>query len=88
MTSVTDTDPSVCIEYRTAAVHGAGKLSSCENKIQIGKNPVVGTDFFDICRSIFFAFAGRNKALLELTSKKMNLEDVFIELTESGVEEE
>lgn len=45
-------------------------------------------DVSDICRSIFFAFAGRNKALLELTSKKMNLEDVFIELTESGVEEE
>lgn len=45
-------------------------------------------DVADICRSIFFAFAGRNKALLEFTSKKMNLEDVFIELTESGVEEE
>lgn len=37
----------------------------------------------DICRSIFFAFADMNKALLELTSKKVNLEDVFIELTES-----
>ena len=37
----------------------------------------------DICRSIFFAFAGKQKALLELTSKKVNLEDVFIELTES-----
>ncbi len=37
----------------------------------------------DICRSIFFAFAGKDKALLELTSKKANLEDVFIELTEN-----
>lgn len=40
----------------------------------------------DICRCIFFAFAGMNKALLELTSKKVNLEDVFIELTESDME--
>ena len=37
----------------------------------------------DLCRNIFFAFAGKGKALLELTSKKANLEDVFIELTES-----
>lgn len=39
----------------------------------------------DICRSIFTAFAEKKKALLELTSKKANLEDVFIELTESEV---
>ena len=37
----------------------------------------------DICRCIFFAFAERHRALLQLTSKKVNLEDVFIELTES-----
>lgn len=40
----------------------------------------------EICRQIFFAFAQKGKALLELTSKKANLEDVFIELTESGAE--
>ena len=37
----------------------------------------------DICRSIFTAFAEKKKALLDLTSKRANLEDVFIELTES-----
>lgn len=37
---------------------------------------------YDICRSIFLAFAEKKKVLLELTSKKANLEDVFIELTE------
>ena len=44
----------------------------------------------DICREIFFAFAGRKKAILEMSSGKANLEDVFIELTEgeSGVTEE
>ncbi len=45
-------------------------------------------DTSDICRSIFFAFAEKGKALLELTSKKANLEDVFIELTESEVADE
>lgn len=44
----------------------------------------------DICRELFFAFADKNKAILEMKSKKANLEDVFIELTEgeSGVNEE
>ncbi|MEY8339395.1 ABC transporter ATP-binding protein [Lachnospiraceae bacterium 62-35] len=41
----------------------------------------------DICRNLFFAFADKNKALLELTSRKANLEDVFIELTESDISE-
>lgn len=45
-------------------------------------------DLTDICRSIFTAFAERKKALLELTSKRANLEDVFIELTESASTEE
>lgn len=44
----------------------------------------------DICRELFFAFADKKKAILEMKSKKANLEDVFIELTEgeSGVNEE
>ncbi len=36
----------------------------------------------DICRELFFAFADRKRAILEMSSKKANLEDVFIELTE------
>lgn len=40
----------------------------------------------DVCRNIFFAFAEKRKAILELTSKKANLEDVFIELTENESE--
>ena len=42
-------------------------------------------EVYDICRDIFLAFAGKKKALLELTSKRANLEDVFIELTEGDV---
>lgn len=36
----------------------------------------------ELCRQIFFAFAAKERAILEMTSKKANLEDVFIELTE------
>lgn len=41
-----------------------------------------------VCRKLFFAFASKGKALLELSSRKASLEDVFIELTESEVSEE
>ena len=45
----------------------------------------------ELCRQIFFAFAGKQRAILEMTSKKANLEDVIIELTAgdaSAVQEE
>ena len=44
-------------------------------------------DVHDLSRTLFFAFARRNTALLEIRFKKANLEDVFIELTESGESE-
>ena len=41
-----------------------------------------------VCRRLFFAFAEKNQAILEMTAKKASLEDVFIELTESEVVEQ
>lgn len=38
----------------------------------------------DICRHIFFAFAERRRAIIEMSYKKANLEDVFLELTDSA----
>jgi ABC-2 type transport system ATP-binding protein len=38
-------------------------------------------NIYDVSRAISFAFAGRKKALLEMSVKKANLEDIFIELT-------
>ena len=35
------------------------------------------------CRKLFFAFAGIDRAILEMSAKKASLEDVFIELTEN-----
>jgi len=39
-------------------------------------------NIYEISRDIFWSFAAGGKALLEMTLKKANLEDVFIELTE------
>lgn len=39
-------------------------------------------DIHTVSRAIFFAFARAGKALLELSLKKANLEDIFLELTE------
>ena len=41
-----------------------------------------------VCRQLFFAFAEKQKAIVEMASKKANLEDVFIELTEADALEE
>ena len=49
----------------------------------------IKTDLRDIhvlSRAIFFAFAGKGKALLEMTVKKANLEDIFLGLTEQADE--
>ena len=53
----------------------------------------IKTDLEDIrvlSRRLFFAFAGRQVALLELSLKKTDLEDIFLELTEqtAGAEDE
>lgn len=43
-------------------------------------------NIYDISRAVFLAFAAREKALLEMTLKGGNLEDVFIELSEGGTD--
>ncbi len=41
------------------------------------------SNVYDLSRSVFFAFATSGDALLELTVKKANLEDIFLELAEN-----
>lgn len=36
----------------------------------------------DLCRKLFFAFGRRERAIVEMTAQRANLEDIFIELTE------
>lgn len=45
-------------------------------------------DIFAVSRAVFFAFSTRKTALLEMSLKKANLEDVFIELTENDGEKQ
>ena len=42
----------------------------------------------EVCREIFFAFSKAGKAILRMTAGKANLEDIFMELTDSGKGEE
>ena len=39
-------------------------------------------DLYEMSGAIFHAFAAKDQTLLEMTLKKANLEDVFLELTE------
>jgi len=41
-------------------------------------------NIYDVSRAIFFAFARERKALLEMSLKKADLEDIFLELTENA----
>lgn len=45
-------------------------------------------DIHDLSRALFYAFAERGRPLLEMTVKKANLEDIFLELTEQADEPE
>jgi len=41
-------------------------------------------NIYEVSKYVFSAFAAKGKVLLEMTPKRANLEDVFIELTENG----
>lgn len=43
-------------------------------------------DIYRLSKALFFAFAQKNTALLEMALKKANLEDIFLELTEGSGE--
>ena len=45
-------------------------------------------DAYDVCKKLFFGFAKKGSAILEMSVKKASLEEVFIELTESEEETE
>lgn len=54
----------------------------CRVKLESGK----ATDY-DICREIFFAFSEAKRAILHMSTEKVSLEDIFIELTNEKEEE-
>ena len=72
---------------------GVGHISEMNVKEEAGGAALVHIrtdceDIYEVSRAIFFAFAKSGKALLEMALKKVNLEDVFLELTDSATEQE
>ena len=61
------------------------KVSQPEKGLVHARMQTNAKDIYDTSREVFFAFAKRDIALLELNLKKASLEDIFIELTEGGV---
>ena len=60
------------------------KVSQPEKGLVHARMQTNAKDIYDISREVFFAFAKRDIALLELNLKKASLEDIFIELTEGS----
>lgn len=54
----------------------------------VAKLKIDNSDIYDISRKVFFAFAAKEKALLEMSLKTATLEEIFIELTENNLPSE
>lgn len=74
-------------EVQENAAQEEGALQETEPLITVHAK-IGAEDSRVVCRKLFFAFAAKGRALLEMSSRKASLEDVFIELTESEVSEE
>ena len=60
------------------------RLEEKENGLTSAQLKTDSSDIYAVSRQLFFAFADKKQALLELSLKKASLEDIFIELTEGG----
>ena len=58
------------------------KEKGCRVTVEFG-----GQSEQTLCRDIFFAFAKAEKAILQMTTTKVSLEDIFIELTDNARKE-
>ena len=48
----------------------------------------VNTDHItEVCKAIFYAFASAQRAILQMTPQKADLEDIFLELTEDNADQ-
>lgn len=60
------------------------KLEETETGLVMASIQTDLRDVYDLSRSVFAAFAAGGRVLLELTVKKANLEDIFLELADPG----
>ncbi len=81
-----ETSPEEAREILQGVPHVGTIQVSGENGLSHASVRPDSEDLQGVSRDIFFAFAARQKALLELGTKRANLEEVFLELTESDEE--
>mgnify|MGYP004636585703 CR=1 FL=1 len=82
----TDASPEMARELLASLPHitEVDQPENAENGTVTLRLKTDSDDIQAVSRSIFFTFAKANQALLELSVRKASLEDVFLELTESG----
>ncbi|MEQ2442642.1 ATP-binding cassette domain-containing protein [Pseudoflavonifractor sp. CLA-AP-H29] len=81
----TDAEAEQVTDILSGVEHISGvQLDEKENGLVSARVKTDSSDIYEVSRQLFFAFADRRQALLELSLKKASLEDIFIELTEGG----
>ena len=64
------------------------EISEQDGACSVTANLTEGADSKTVCGKLTLAFAAKGLPVIEMRMKKANLEDVFLELTESGAAEE
>ncbi|WP_294548109.1 ABC transporter ATP-binding protein [uncultured Pseudoflavonifractor sp.] len=81
----TDAKEETVMDILSGVEHiSAVRLEEKENGLVSAQLKTDSSDIYAVSRRLFFAFADKKQALLELSLKKASLEDIFIELTEGG----
>jgi len=88
--SITTDAPALETQEILESIGGIAEMRIEEKDFVYARVKTDCDNIYDISRAVFSAFASRGKVLLEMALKKANLEEVFIELTESdaGAENE
>ena len=80
----TDAQKAETRQILSAVDHISGiELRKNENGTLSASLKTDSKDIYSVSRKLFFAFAQKNRALLELSLKRASLEDIFLELTEA-----
>ena len=80
----TDAQEAETRQILSAVDHISGiELRKNENGTLSASLKTDSKDIYSVSRKLFFAFAQKNRALLELSLKRASLEDIFLELTEA-----
>ncbi len=80
-----ETSPDAMREILSGVEHLADiSVQPQEDGLCAARLKTDGGDIRQIARAVFFAFARRETALLELSVKKANLEELFLELTDDA----